>query len=71
MTIRLIKITRSIFPDMPWHIESQNGEINEALHPDEKIREWVGGRPHCYFKAVRSANGWKIKQRWKGRPQYW
>ena len=71
MTVRIVKITRPIFPpDGAWNIRDQTGEINEELWPDSWIKEAVSARPYAYFKAQRSANGWEWKSRYKGK-LYW
>ncbi len=71
MTVRVVKISRPVIDDRPWRVEDESGEINEAIELNDEIKDWVGGRPYCYLKAVRTVDGWKIKSRWKGRPLYW
>ena len=72
MATRVVKVTRAIYPpDGAWIIRDESGEIDEEIYPDSWLKEAVGNRPFCYFKAQRSANGWTFKSRYKGRPLYW
>lgn len=72
MTVRVVKIVRAIYPpDGPWRIHDERGEIDEEIVPDEWLREAVGARPFCYFRAQKSVDGWQFKSRYHGRPVYW
>ena len=72
MTIKVVKVVPAIYPpDADWRIYDESGEIDESLEPDAFLKEAVGARPFCYFRAEKSADGWHFKSRYKGRPLYW
>lgn len=72
MTVRVVKVSRAVYPpDGPWRVRDESGEIDEEIYPDSWLKEAVGLRPYVYFKAERSAEGWRFKSRYKGRPLYW
>jgi hypothetical protein len=71
MTIRKVKVSKPIVPaDGPWLITSEDGLICETINPDERLRELVGGRLVSFYKAERTAEGWKWLSRWKGRADW-
>jgi hypothetical protein len=71
VTVRLVKVSKPIIPpDGPWLITTQDGSVAEAIQPDERLRELVGGRMVSFYKAERTADGWKWISRWKGRADW-
>lgn len=71
MTVRVVKVSRAVFPDRPWRIETEIQDVNEDIWPDDWLKEAVGSRPFVYFRAEKSVDGWQFKSRYKGRPLYW
>ncbi len=72
MTVRVVKVVRAVFPpDGEWRIYTEGLDIDETLEPDEWLKEAVGARPYCYFRAEKSVDGWFFKSRYKGRQLYW
>ena len=71
MTVRVVKVTPNVIGGMPWRIRTEDSSIDEELWPDDWLKEAVGARPFCYFRAQKSADGWQFKSRYTGRPLYW
>ena len=69
MTVRVVRVVQS-FIDDKMRIYDQYGEIDELIDA-ECLRDALGYKVSGYFKAVKSADGWTFKSRYRGRPLYW
>lgn len=75
MKTKIVHVTRPIIPpDGLWHVYDERREHEEDFEPDAAVqpyngwlREAMGGRLSCYFRAVWSIEfGWQFRQRLPG-----
>ncbi len=70
MTVRVVRVVQSFIDDRKMRVYDEHGEIDELVSADS-LREALGYKVSGYFRAVRGAEGWTFKSRYRGRPLYW